>query len=208
MSLRPVVPPPRSHLPLCHSGLGRSSLYIILSTGGIFLLITLVTVCACWKPSKWEPLLPPTPLSHSLSLTALCFGIGLRECATGILSGWMVKTYMCAIWSFAIVKLIFLCCFFMFFFPERSTVLSPKGPRSTWSTLKMATIVSGTFSPLVCEVTVSVKHSGMVSTLRDLFIYSFCLLQLMLFPNRQRSGEEVQCHFMFSLKMWVVPFFI
>ncbi|XP_047248656.1 hepatic and glial cell adhesion molecule a isoform X1 [Girardinichthys multiradiatus] len=32
--------------------LGRSSLYIILSTGGIFLLITLVTVCACWKPSK------------------------------------------------------------------------------------------------------------------------------------------------------------
>lgn len=37
---------------LYHSGLGRSSLYIILSTGGIFLLITLVTVCACWKPSK------------------------------------------------------------------------------------------------------------------------------------------------------------
>ncbi|XP_051494554.1 hepatocyte cell adhesion molecule isoform X2 [Apus apus] len=32
----------------------RSSLYIILSTGGIFLLITLVTVCACWKPSKKE----------------------------------------------------------------------------------------------------------------------------------------------------------
>ncbi|XP_072809985.1 hepatic and glial cell adhesion molecule isoform X5 [Vicugna pacos] len=31
---------------------GRSSLYIILSTGGIFLLVTLVTVCACWKPSK------------------------------------------------------------------------------------------------------------------------------------------------------------
>lgn len=31
---------------------GRSSLYIILSTGGIFLLITLVTVCACWKPTK------------------------------------------------------------------------------------------------------------------------------------------------------------
>ncbi|XP_062392103.1 hepatic and glial cell adhesion molecule b [Sardina pilchardus] len=30
----------------------RSSLYIILSTGGIFLLITLVTVCACWKPTK------------------------------------------------------------------------------------------------------------------------------------------------------------
>ncbi|CAL8351064.1 unnamed protein product [Lota lota] len=30
----------------------RSSLYIILSTGGIFLLITLVTVCACWKPTN------------------------------------------------------------------------------------------------------------------------------------------------------------
>ncbi|XP_032905639.1 hepatocyte cell adhesion molecule isoform X2 [Amblyraja radiata] len=30
----------------------RSSLYIILSTGGIFILVTLVTVCACWKPSK------------------------------------------------------------------------------------------------------------------------------------------------------------
>ncbi|XP_068601036.1 hepatic and glial cell adhesion molecule-like [Brachionichthys hirsutus] len=30
----------------------RSSLYIILSTGGIFLLILLVTVCACWTPSK------------------------------------------------------------------------------------------------------------------------------------------------------------
>lgn len=41
-----------SSTPLYHSGLGRSSLYIILSTGGIFLLITLVTVCACWKPSK------------------------------------------------------------------------------------------------------------------------------------------------------------
>lgn len=31
---------------------GRSSIYIILSTGGIFLLVTLVTVCACWTPSK------------------------------------------------------------------------------------------------------------------------------------------------------------
>ncbi|XP_022050047.1 hepatocyte cell adhesion molecule-like [Acanthochromis polyacanthus] len=36
----------------------RSSLYIILSTGGIFLLITLVTVCACWTPSK-KPKHPP-----------------------------------------------------------------------------------------------------------------------------------------------------
>ncbi|CAH2320367.1 hepatocyte cell adhesion molecule [Pelobates cultripes] len=34
----------------------RSTLYIILSTGGIFLLVTLVTVCACWKPSKKEKL--------------------------------------------------------------------------------------------------------------------------------------------------------
>ncbi|XP_068098802.1 hepatic and glial cell adhesion molecule isoform X2 [Hyperolius riggenbachi] len=32
----------------------RSSLYIILSMGGIFLLVTLVTVCACWKPSRRE----------------------------------------------------------------------------------------------------------------------------------------------------------
>ncbi|MEE6484543.1 hypothetical protein FKM82_013904 [Ascaphus truei] len=32
----------------------RSSLYIILSTGGIFLLVTLVTVCACCKPSRKE----------------------------------------------------------------------------------------------------------------------------------------------------------
>ncbi|CAL1574022.1 unnamed protein product [Knipowitschia caucasica] len=30
----------------------RSSLYIILSTGGLFLLITLVTVCACWTPPE------------------------------------------------------------------------------------------------------------------------------------------------------------
>ncbi|NXD31193.1 HECAM protein, partial [Spelaeornis formosus] len=40
----------------------RSSLYIILSTGGIFLLVTLVTVCACWKPSKKY-------LPHLLSLS-------------------------------------------------------------------------------------------------------------------------------------------
>ncbi|NXL79728.1 HECAM protein, partial [Leptocoma aspasia] len=40
----------------------RSSLYIILSTGGIFLLVTLVTVCACWKPSKKYccPIHPPS----------------------------------------------------------------------------------------------------------------------------------------------------
>ncbi len=42
---------------------GRSSLYIIISTGGIFLLITLVIVCACWKPSKKYQLFCPYPLS-------------------------------------------------------------------------------------------------------------------------------------------------
>uniref|UniRef100_A0A8C1PBQ3 Hepatic and glial cell adhesion molecule a n=1 Tax=Cyprinus carpio TaxID=7962 RepID=A0A8C1PBQ3_CYPCA len=41
----------------------RSSLYIILSMGGIFLLITLVTVCACWKPSKKYQLYCPYPFS-------------------------------------------------------------------------------------------------------------------------------------------------
>ncbi|XP_078480874.1 hepatic and glial cell adhesion molecule, partial [Lampetra planeri] len=30
----------------------RSSVYIILSTGSIFLLMSLVTVCACWTPLK------------------------------------------------------------------------------------------------------------------------------------------------------------
>ncbi|NXY00402.1 HECAM protein, partial [Centropus bengalensis] len=58
---KPPIPPsctPRAahHLqmlcPLIPCPPGRSSLYIILSTGGIFLLVTLVTVCACWKPSK------------------------------------------------------------------------------------------------------------------------------------------------------------
>ncbi|KAI5089464.1 hepatocyte cell adhesion molecule isoform X2 [Silurus meridionalis] len=39
-------------LPLKLTVYKRSSLYIILSTGGIFVLITLVSVCACWKPSK------------------------------------------------------------------------------------------------------------------------------------------------------------
>lgn len=48
--LFPSEPSPTSR-PLSLSP-GRSSLYIILSTGGIFLLVTLVTVCACWKPSK------------------------------------------------------------------------------------------------------------------------------------------------------------
>ncbi|XP_068173912.1 hepatic and glial cell adhesion molecule a isoform X2 [Antennarius striatus] len=46
----------------------RSSLYIILSTGGIFLLITLVTVCACWKPSKKHRPVPqraPVYMEHS-----------------------------------------------------------------------------------------------------------------------------------------------
>lgn len=39
-------------LPFRLSVYRRSSLYIILSTGGLFLLITLVTVCACWTPPK------------------------------------------------------------------------------------------------------------------------------------------------------------
>lgn len=46
----------------------RSSLYIIISTGGIFILITLVTVCACWKPTKRQEIgLPFTILPHSVS---------------------------------------------------------------------------------------------------------------------------------------------
>ncbi|CAJ1063331.1 hepatocyte cell adhesion molecule-like [Xyrichtys novacula] len=51
-------------LPLRLTVYRRSSLYIILSTGGIFLLITLVTVCACWTPSKKKK--PPArkPLSR------------------------------------------------------------------------------------------------------------------------------------------------
>ncbi|KAF7206653.1 hepatic and glial cell adhesion molecule isoform X1 [Nothobranchius furzeri] len=39
-------------LPVRLSVYRRSSLYIFLSTGGIFLLIALVTVCACWTPKK------------------------------------------------------------------------------------------------------------------------------------------------------------
>ncbi|XP_018547292.1 hepatic and glial cell adhesion molecule b [Lates calcarifer] len=42
----------------------RSSLYIILSTGGIFLLITLVTICACWTPSKKSRHPPRKPLTR------------------------------------------------------------------------------------------------------------------------------------------------
>ncbi|XP_041864425.1 hepatocyte cell adhesion molecule-like [Melanotaenia boesemani] len=41
----------------------RSSLYIILTTGGIFLLVTLVTVCACWTPKKSRQQ-PRKPLSR------------------------------------------------------------------------------------------------------------------------------------------------
>ncbi|XP_029375084.1 hepatocyte cell adhesion molecule-like [Echeneis naucrates] len=47
-----------SSLPIRLTVYKRSSLYIILSTGGIFLLIALVTVCACWTPSK-KPRHPP-----------------------------------------------------------------------------------------------------------------------------------------------------
>ncbi|KAM6983526.1 LOW QUALITY PROTEIN: hepatic and glial cell adhesion molecule-like [Tautogolabrus adspersus] len=46
-------------LPLRLTVYRRSSLYIILSTGGIFVLITLVTVCACWTPSKKPKPKPP-----------------------------------------------------------------------------------------------------------------------------------------------------
>lgn len=56
-----------------HLGLGRSSLYIILSTGGIFLLITLVTVCACWKPSKWDLFFLFPPSSSFFFPLLLCF---------------------------------------------------------------------------------------------------------------------------------------
>uniref|UniRef100_A0A3B3WWS4 Ig-like domain-containing protein n=1 Tax=Poecilia mexicana TaxID=48701 RepID=A0A3B3WWS4_9TELE len=49
----------------------RSSLYIILSTGGIFLLITLVTVCACWKPSKTERPIWSTPRRYPRSPSPL-----------------------------------------------------------------------------------------------------------------------------------------
>ncbi|XP_070838480.1 hepatic and glial cell adhesion molecule-like [Chaetodon trifascialis] len=42
----------------------RSSLYIILSTGGIFLLITLVTICACWTPPKKPKHISRKPLSR------------------------------------------------------------------------------------------------------------------------------------------------
>ncbi|XP_035389812.1 hepatic and glial cell adhesion molecule a [Electrophorus electricus] len=60
----------------------RSSLYIILSTGGIFLLITLVTVCACWKPSKTNK---QQPLRQSRRNTALSNGD--HEVAVDIVPG-------------------------------------------------------------------------------------------------------------------------
>ncbi|XP_015251221.1 PREDICTED: hepatocyte cell adhesion molecule-like isoform X1 [Cyprinodon variegatus] len=41
-----------SSLPIRLAVYRRSSVYIILSTGGIFIFITLVTVCACWTPTK------------------------------------------------------------------------------------------------------------------------------------------------------------
>ncbi|XP_029957133.1 hepatocyte cell adhesion molecule-like [Salarias fasciatus] len=53
-----------SSLPLRLTVYRRSSLYIILSTGGIFLLITLVTICACWTPSKKKKHPPRTHLSR------------------------------------------------------------------------------------------------------------------------------------------------
>ncbi|XP_013878566.1 hepatocyte cell adhesion molecule [Austrofundulus limnaeus] len=53
--------------PLRLSVYKRSSLYIILSTGGIFLLITFVAVCACWTPSKKSKQKPKTSLSRIYS---------------------------------------------------------------------------------------------------------------------------------------------
>ncbi|CAN9501080.1 unnamed protein product [Ophioblennius macclurei] len=53
-----------SSLPLRLTVYRRSSVYIILSTGGIFLLITLVTICACWTPSKKTKHPPRKPLSR------------------------------------------------------------------------------------------------------------------------------------------------
>lgn len=154
---------------LCHSGLGRSSLYIILSTGGIFLLITLVTVCACWKPSKWEPLFYPILLSLSLSLVCSCslslppsfigFDIALADVArissSPVLSPWCtmldilvgeVKSPVslpaaCAISSFKLI-LVFLLFIFFLSAVGRSIGLSPKEYLSIWSKVKMATTVS------------------------------------------------------------------
>lgn len=49
----------------------RSSLYIILSTVGIFVLVILVTVCACWKPSKKYVFFLSLPLVYILKLTMM-----------------------------------------------------------------------------------------------------------------------------------------
>lgn len=56
----------------------RSSLYIIISTGGIFVLITLVAVCACWKPSKRQEMIVPLTIlvSHFQYLSVSCIAEG------------------------------------------------------------------------------------------------------------------------------------
>uniref|UniRef100_A0A8C6NZP0 Hepatic and glial cell adhesion molecule n=1 Tax=Nothobranchius furzeri TaxID=105023 RepID=A0A8C6NZP0_NOTFU len=55
-------------LPVRLSVYRRSSLYIFLSTGGIFLLIALVTVCACWTP-KNNSIGSPSELDNPPSYT-------------------------------------------------------------------------------------------------------------------------------------------
>uniref|UniRef100_A0A3Q3WLL3 Ig-like domain-containing protein n=1 Tax=Mola mola TaxID=94237 RepID=A0A3Q3WLL3_MOLML len=57
----------------------RSSLYIILSTGGIFLLITLVTVCACWKPSNVTRIFPLSPSQETLECLEECSGNAVSQ---------------------------------------------------------------------------------------------------------------------------------
>ncbi|KAG7515449.1 hepatocyte cell adhesion molecule-like [Solea senegalensis] len=57
-------------LPLRLTVYRRSSLYIILSTGGIFVLIALVTICACWTPSKKRKDAQRKPLSRFSDLAS------------------------------------------------------------------------------------------------------------------------------------------
>uniref|UniRef100_A0A8C6WW27 Hepatic and glial cell adhesion molecule n=1 Tax=Neogobius melanostomus TaxID=47308 RepID=A0A8C6WW27_9GOBI len=60
-------------LPFRLSVYRRSSLYIMLSTGGLFLLITLVTVCACWTP-------PQKKYDHKLHEEQETFGFFFLKC--------------------------------------------------------------------------------------------------------------------------------
>uniref|UniRef100_A0A673IPI2 Hepatic and glial cell adhesion molecule a n=1 Tax=Sinocyclocheilus rhinocerous TaxID=307959 RepID=A0A673IPI2_9TELE len=90
----------------------RSSLYIILSTGGIFLLITLVTVCACWKPSKKYQLYCHYPFSliglkqavinltssHCCCKNSLCLPLKAL-CVSGDYAEWLQSRLMGTFWS-------------------------------------------------------------------------------------------------------------